>query len=106
MTITFKSEGRASVEMKQKNAHELLEILGKESAGGRGVFAPDQLGDTISVLKRLISNNADRRRDLANAEIDEKAGEVFEVDISLRAMPLLELFEDAQKRQKPVTWGF
>ena len=105
MTITFKSEGRASVEMKDKNAQELLALLGKQATEARGVFAPDQLDTAIDNLKKLIAANADRRRALAHAEIDEKAGEVFEVDISLRAMPLLELFELGKKGQKPVTWG-
>ena len=105
MTITFKSEGRASVEMKTTNAAELLEFLGKSPNDEKGVFAAHQLAAAISSMKKLIKDNADRRRTLANAEIDEKAGEVFEVDISLRAIPLLELFERAQKSQKPVTWG-
>jgi hypothetical protein len=105
MTITFKSEGCASIEMKDKNARELLDLLGKASAEERGVFAPEQLGAAIETLRTLISANADRRRALANAEIDEKAGEVFEVDISLRAMPLLDLLQLAQKNRKPVTWG-
>ena len=91
--------------MKEMNAQELLELLGKTTTEKRGVFAPEQLTGAISVLKHLINANADRRRVLASAEIDEKAGEVFEVDISLRAMPLLELFELAKKSQKPVTWG-
>jgi hypothetical protein len=106
VTILFKSENQASVEMKTKNAQELLELLGKVADEDRGVFALDQLAGAIERLKNLIQANADRRRALANAEIDEKAGEVFEVDISLRAMPLLELFERARKSQKPVTWGF
>jgi hypothetical protein len=91
--------------MKDKNARELLDLLGKASTEERGVFTPEQLGAAIETLSKLISANADRRRTLANAEIDEKAGEVFEVDISLRAMPLLELLQRAQKHRKPVTWG-
>lgn len=105
MTITFKSDGNASIEMKEKNAQELLVLLGKSPNETRGVFAPDQLVVAIELLKNLIKANAGRRRMLANVEFDENAGEVFEVDISLRAMPLLELFELAHKRQKPVTWG-
>jgi hypothetical protein len=106
MTITFKSEGSASVEMKQMNAQELLDMLGKGSNYETGVFAPDELGGAIGVLKHLIGANADRRRHLARAAVDETAGEAFEVDISLRAIPLLELFERAQENHKPVTWGF
>jgi Domain of unknown function (DUF1840) len=105
MTITFKSDGSVSIEMKEKNAQELLEFLGKNPNETRGVFSPDQLAVATDLLKNLIKANAGRRRMLANAEIDEKAGEVFEVDISLRAMPLLELFELSKKSRKPVTWG-
>ncbi len=105
MTITFKSEGRSSVEMKEKNARELLELLGKNSSEARGVFALEQFPEAIGVLKELIHTNAGRRRALAGADVDENADEAFEVDISLRAMPLLELFELAKESQKPITWG-
>ena len=105
MTITFKSENLASVEMKTKNAQELLQLLDKNPEDERGVFAPDQIPGAMDILNTLIQANADRRKALAHAKIDERAGEVFEVDISLRAMPLLALFERAHKNQKPVMWG-
>jgi hypothetical protein len=105
MPITFKSEARASVEMIENNAKELLALLGKTAGDTRGVFSAEQIPDAIAVLSTLIKTRADLRKRLADAEIDEKAGEVFEVDISLRAIPLLELFEHARKSGKPVTWG-
>jgi hypothetical protein len=105
MPITFKSEAQASVEMLESKGKELLELLGKPSGDARGVFAEEQIPVAIEVLKTLITARADRRHSLAIAEIDEKAGEVFEVDISLRAIPLLDLFERARKAGKPVTWG-
>lgn len=105
MPITFKSEAQTSVEMIESKAKELLELLGKPPGDSRGVFAKEQIPVAIDVLKTLISTRADRRKRHAIAEIDEKAGEVFEVDISLRAIPLLDLFERAWKAGKPVTWG-
>ena len=105
MPITFKSETQPSVEMIEKNARELLEILGKNAVDVRGVFPVDQIAGAIATLSSLVSARAEERRRLAIAEIDEKAGEVFEVDISLRAIPLLRLFEEAFKSNKPVTWG-
>lgn len=105
MPITFKSEARASVEMIESNAQELLELLGKTAGDTRGVFTEEQIPGAIEVLSGLIDARAGQRKRLADAEIDEKAGEVFEVDISLRAIPLLALFEHARKAKKPVTWG-
>lgn len=105
MPITFKSEARASVEMIESNAKELLELLGKTPGDVRGVFSADQIPKAIEILSALINTRAGQRKRLADAEIDEKAGEVFEVDISLRAIPLLDLFEHARKSGKPVTWG-
>lgn len=105
MPITFKSEAWASVEMIESNAKELLELLGKPAGEMRGVFAAEQIPGAIAILSALINTRAAQRKRLADAEIDEKAGEVFEVDISLRAIPLLGLFEHARKTGKPVTWG-
>lgn len=105
MPITFRSEAQPSVEMIEKNARDLLDILGKNSADSRGVFSDDQIASAISTLSLLINARTVERKRLAIAEIDEKQGEVFEVDISLRAIPLLQLFELALKSKKPVTWG-
>lgn len=105
MPITFRSEGRASVEMIERNAKELLELLGKPPDDPRGVWTAEQLPGAIDTLRELIKAREARRRSLALAEIDEKAGQVFEVDISLRAMPLLALLEHARTDGKPVTWG-
>lgn len=105
MPITFKSEAQASVEMIESNAKELLELLGKSPDDSRGVFTNEQIPIAIDVLRALVSARAGRRKSLAIAEIDEKAGQGFEVDISLRAIPLLELFEYARKARNPVTWG-
>lgn len=105
MPITFKSEARASVEMIESNAKELLALLGKTASDARGVFTNEQIPGAIEILSALINARAGQRKRLADAEIDEKAGEVFEVDLSLRAIPLLELFEHARKAGKPVTWG-
>lgn len=105
MTIKFQSENQAGVEMLEKNAAELLALIGKTSGEPRGVLALDQIPSAIAVLKTLIGARSGERKRLAIAEIDEKAGEVFEVDISLRAIPLLELLENALRAKKSVTWG-
>lgn len=105
MPITFRSESQPSVEMIEKNAKELLGILGKNSNETRGVFAVDQLGAAIKTLQALITARAAIRKSHALAEIDEKAGQRFKVDISLRAIPLAELLEKSLKARKPVTWG-
>ena len=105
MPITFCSEAQASVEMIEKNAKELLDILGKNPDDVRGVFAVEQLAPAIATLQALIAERAGVRRHHAHAEINEKAGQRFEVDISLRAIPLAELLAKALKAKKPVTWG-
>lgn len=105
MPITFRSESQPSIEMIEKYAKELLEILGKHPEDTRGVFAVEQLGAAIETLNALITARAEIRRRHANAEINEKEGQRFEVDISLRAFPLVELLQKSLKAKKPVTWG-
>lgn len=105
MPITFRAEAQPSLEMIEKNARELLAMLGKNPEEERGVFAVDQLAAAVTTLRELIAARAAIRREHALAEIDEKAGQRFEVDISLRAIPLVELMQKARQTKKPVTWG-
>ena len=105
MPITFRSEAQASVEMIESNARELLTLLGCNPDDKRGALAPEQLAPALTTLKALIAERTEIRRRHALAEIDEKAGERFEVDISLRAIPLATLLEKAIRTGKPVTWG-
>lgn len=105
MPIIFRAESQPSLEMIEKNAKELLALLGKNPDETRGVFAVDQLGAAIATLQALIAERAAIRKSHAIAELDEKAGQRFEVDISLRAIPLAELLEKALRIKKPVTWG-
>lgn len=108
MTTTFKSEDQTSVEMVDRNAQELLTMLGKTATDPRGVFAVDQIPAAIDRLDRLIESRSDQRQQRAKVEFDDFDGvseAPFEVDISLRAIPLRDLLEHARQAKKPVTWG-
>lgn len=105
MPVTFRSEAQPSLEMLEKSVRELLALLGKNPDEPRGVFSVDQLGAAIATLQALVTARAAIRKSHAIAELDEKAGQRFEVDVSLRAIPLVELLQKALQAKKPVTWG-
>lgn len=111
MLIIFKSKAFAEVVMVEKNGKEMLAILGKHPDDSRGVVSVEQLPDAINTLKALIESRQAIRQAAAKTAGEpggqggEAIKEVDEVDISLRAMPLLELLEHSLVEKLPVTWG-
>lgn len=107
MLIVFKSQASGDVMMFQKNARELLRIIGKDIEAAMGVITVEQLPQAIARLKAAIEE--DRR---ALAERDSSEPEVVDattgqpvVHLAQRAHPLLELLQYALEDEKPVTWG-
>ena len=53
MLIVFKSQASGDVMMFEKNARELLAIIGKDRDSGQGVVTVEQLPDAIERLRRI-----------------------------------------------------
>ena len=105
MLITFKSPAGGEVMMFEKNARELVGVLGKEGDAARGIVTVEQLPAAIAALE--IAMEADHEKPAVlerhSADDEEKRDEV--VGFYQRAVPLRELLERSLKDKVPVTWG-
>lgn len=107
MLIIFKSPTSGDVNMLEKNAQELLALLGKNPNDRQGVITVEQLPAAISALQAAIA--ADKARPKNNNESHESHesddGAEPEISLAQRALPLLQLLQNAQKEKAMVTWG-
>jgi hypothetical protein len=109
MLYIFKSRASADVIMFGQDAKRLLEIMGKDT-DPKGILTVEQLPAAIARLKKAAEDDRaqvramraklDAGNDLHAIEADKTA-----VHLSQRAMPLLEMMQDALKEDTPVVWG-
>lgn len=105
MLITFKSSAGSNVTMFEKNAGELLRIVGKQAGDRQGVITVDQLPAGISALSAAIA--ADKVAPRLSAPPPDPDAELAEPPVSLvqRTLPLLELLQRSLAEKVAVTWG-
>lgn len=117
MLITFKSKNSGEVFMLDKHALAVLKVAGRdyEELPKEGVFTAEQLVDAIAKLREAIQE--DENKDLHSYAVHDKEEEEREeeerekkhpmlegVSFSQRAYPLLNMFENAQKKGDEVIW--
>ena len=106
MLITFKSPASHDVVMFEKNAQELLSILGKDSKASMGVVTVEQFPETIVRLKAAIASEQESHASVAiDDDDDADADSDVAVSIDQRAFPFIELLEISLAEKLPVTWG-
>lgn len=103
MIVTFKSPAAGDVIMFGDAAHRLLEIMGKDP-GEKGIITAEQLPDAIARLRSAIAEDKAKRAAQGGADEVDKQGQPV-ISLAQRAVPLLDLLEWSQKKNKPVTWG-
>ncbi len=109
MIITFQSRAAGDVMMFGDVARRMMEIIGKEPAD-RGIVTVEDLPAAIARLRAAIAADKAARAGRGPAALPETekvpgGGERPFVTVAQRAQPLLELFEQAAKREQPVVWG-
>lgn len=104
MLITFKSPANHDVVMFEKNALELLTILGKDANASIGVVTIEQLPEAIARLKAALASEPENHANVV-LEDDAEADSDEVVSIGQRALPLMELLEFSLEEKVPVTWG-
>ncbi|MCB1954712.1 MAG: DUF1840 domain-containing protein [Rhodocyclaceae bacterium] len=107
MLIVFKSQATGDVMMFEKNARELLAVLGKDRNAAQGVITLEQLPDAIQRLRDAIDADKATRADVDSGEpdpVDQGTGQP-RIHLAQRAVPLLEMLQFALDGEKPVTWG-
>ncbi len=103
MLIVFKSAASGDLITFEKNAKEMLDVLGKDRDDGQGIVTVAQLPAAIERLKQAIAEDPARH---AAEEMTPAASDAGDgVSFHQRALPLLEMLERALKDAVPVTWG-
>ena len=109
MIIVFQSQAAGDVIMFGDVAQRMMAIMGKEVAD-QGIVTLEQLPDAIARLKAAIA--ADKAERAGRSEDDlpheERAADGSSrplVNLTQRAVPLIELLELSLKKSKPVVWG-
>jgi hypothetical protein len=107
--IVFRSDAGADVMMFDDVGTRMLETIGKE-VGDRGVITVEQLPAAIATLRATADADKIRQQQVAEddrprTEVPPTGGPRPFVSFYQRAVPLIELFERAAKRDKPVFWG-
>ena len=105
MLVTFKSAASGDLIMFEKNGREILALLGKDPEAARGIVTAEQLPGVIAALRTAIAADKARQAGQPAAENDAESGVDREINLSQRALPLLEMLERALQEREPVTWG-
>ncbi|WP_284189089.1 DUF1840 domain-containing protein [Zoogloea oryzae] len=105
MLITFKSAASGDLITFEKNARQMLEVLGKDRDDGQGIFTVEQLPAAIDCLRRAIADDVATYTVKAGAAPQSMADEGEGVSFHQRAVPLLDMLERAAADGVPVTWG-
>lgn len=102
MLIVFKSAASSDLITFEKNAKEMLDVLGKDRSEGKGIITLAQLPAAITRLRQAIDEDSARHAAMPNEEAPV-AGDG--VRFHQRAVPLLEMLERSLKDAVPVIWG-
>jgi hypothetical protein len=100
MLITFKSPASHDVVMFEKNAQELLSILGKDPKASMGVVTVEQFPEAIVRLKAAIASEPENHASVA-IDDDAEADSDEAVSIGQRALPFIELLELCRTEPEP-----
>lgn len=102
MLIVFKSAASGDLIIFEKNAKEMLDVIGKDRDEGKGIITLAQLPASITRLRQAIDDDSARHAAATGEDVPLANGSV---SFHQRAVPLLDMLERALKDAVPVTWG-
>lgn len=105
MLIIFKSAASGDVITFEKNARQILEILGKDRNDGKGIVTVEQLPGAIAQLRQAIADDLATYMAPPDEVLQSTLPEGECVRFHQRATPMLELLERSLAEKMPVTWG-
>lgn len=105
MLIIFKSAASGDVITFEKNARQILEVLGKDRHDGKGIVTVEQLPDAIARLRQAIAEDLATYAPPPDDTPQSTSPEGEGVSFHQRATPMLELLERSLGEGVPVTWG-
>lgn len=107
MIVTFKSKASGDLIYFKDAALKLLQLMGRDDKVPSALYA-DDVGAALTQLRQGLAAIADAEREKAEqAEADmadKPQGGKAHISLNVRAVPLLEMLEKAQKKHSPVHW--
>ena len=105
MLVTFKSAASGNLVMFERNGKEILPLLCKNPEEARGIVTVEQLPAAIAALRTAIAADKVRQTGQPADKNDAESGVDRKINLSQRALPLLEMLERSLQDREPVTWG-
>ncbi|MDP2713498.1 DUF1840 domain-containing protein [Rheinheimera sp.] len=107
MIVTFKSKASGDLIYFKDAALKLLQLMGRDDKVPSALYA-DDVGAALAQLQQGLAAIAETERAKAEqteAEIADKPnGGKGHVSLNVRAVPLIEMLQKAQKKHSPVQW--
>lgn len=107
MIVTFKSKASGDLIYFKDAALKLLHLMGRDDKVPSALYAGD-VGAALTQLQQGLAAIADTEREKAEqAEAnmaDKPPGDKVHISLNVRAVPLLEMLQKAQKKHSPVQW--
>lgn len=107
MIVTFKSKASGDLIYFKDAALKLLQLMGRDDKVPSALYA-DDVGAALMQLQQGLAAIADSEREKAEqaeaARANQSAGGKVHVSLTVRAVPLLEMLQKAQKKHCPVQW--
>ena len=104
MLYEFKSRATGTITMTESVGKKVLHVIGK-TPGPQGIVTVQQLPAAIQALKDAAERDRKAEEAARHGASDDDEEAKDYVGIHQRVVPLIEMFEDALKAGKDVTWG-
>ncbi len=102
MLVTFRTKAFGNIIMFGDVAVKLLEKMG-HSGTVPSAIEPEDIPEALQRLRAALEIEASRTEPAESEEAEEHPEHRL-ISLKQRAMPLIELFEAAEKAHEPVTW--
>ena len=107
MIVTFKSKASGDLIYFKDVAIKLLQLMGRDDKVPSALYA-ENVGAALAQLQQGLAAIADTERakaEQAEADItDNKQGDKVPVSLNVRAVPLIEMLQKAQRKHCAVMW--
>jgi hypothetical protein len=107
MLYKFKSKAAGDLIMLQPQGQQMLGILGKEVASGKGILQAAEMSGALAALQAAVAREEEERQ--AAVQAAEAKGETvprFEgVSLRQRAAPLIEMIRRCELAGQDIVWG-
>ena len=103
MLVTFETKAHANITMFGEVAVALIKLMG-HSGTVPGALLAEDVPEALERLRSSVSENPDAPLDPSSAASDKKDGDERHVSLANRALPLIQLLEDAAAAKENVMW--